>query len=142
MNWLTKILKKEKKNRKENEVKEKVIPEEMTTKIKTIQVESANTSRKFDQSRRFDQSILLAHHLTEKTAGGGKNDKHAFRVSPRANKVLVKSAVEGRFGVRVKSVNMVNTPGKERKRGRQIGFKPGFKKAIVALESGQSIEVA
>lgn len=134
MNWLTKILKKEKKTQKEDRVGKKAVLEKTTEKVKT-EVEPVKISKG------FDHGVLLAHHLTEKTAGAGVDHKYVFRVSSRANKAMVKSAVQGRFGVRVKSVNIVNTPGKERKRGRQIGFKPGLKKAIVALENGQSIEI-
>lgn len=134
MSWLTKILKKEKKTRKEDGVEKKAVLEKTVEKVKT-EVEPVKISKG------FDHSVLLAHHLTEKTAGAGANRKYVFKVSSSSNKAGIKNAVEGRFGVRVKSVSIVNMPGKERKRGRQIGFKPGFKKALVALESGQSIEI-
>lgn len=134
MNWLTKILKKEKKTRKEDGAKEKIVLEKTAEKMKT-EVEPVKISKG------FNHGVLLAHHLTEKTAGAGAGHKYVFKVSSGSNKVAIKNAVEGRFGVRVKSVSIINAPGKERKRGGQVGFKPGFKKTIVALENGQSIEI-
>ena len=80
-------------------------------------------------------------HITEKSAMLGGENKYIFLVGPRANKIEVKKAVEGRYGVSVRNVNILNMPGKERRRGRQIGWKPGFKKAIVKVKEGQKIEL-
>lgn len=85
--------------------------------------------------------VLLAARITEKTSQLSKENKYVFEVDRRANKSGVKRAVEARYGVGVLSVNMVNIPGKERKRGKQIGWKPGYKKAVVKLKEGQTIEV-
>lgn len=85
--------------------------------------------------------ILRSAHSTEKTSNAAKINKYAFSVSPDANKVEVKRAVEGRYSVNVLKVNILNTVGKERRRGKQVGWKPGFKKAIVTVREGQSIEI-
>ena len=85
--------------------------------------------------------VLLAARVTEKTSQLNKKNKYVFEVDRRANKPGVRRAVETRYGVGVLSVNMVNIPGKERKRGRQIGWKPGYKKAVVKLKEGQTIEL-
>lgn len=84
---------------------------------------------------------IRAPHLTEKTAALAGLSKFVFTVAPSANKILVRQAVEGRYGVKVKAVHLVKTSGKERKRGRQIGWKAGIKKAVVTLEKGQTIEL-
>jgi len=85
--------------------------------------------------------VLRHPQLTEKTSGIAKENKYAFIVSSSSNKLEVKKAVESRYGVEVTAVNIINIPGKERKKGRQRGWKPGYKKAIVTLKEGQSIEI-
>ncbi|MBI3442854.1 MAG: 50S ribosomal protein L23 [Candidatus Sungbacteria bacterium] len=83
--------------------------------------------------------ILIRPHLTEKTLT--KTGQYAFVVAGTANKREVAAAVAQRFKVTVENVRVLNMPGKERRRGRQIGRKSGFKKAVVVLAEGQSIEL-
>lgn len=139
MNWLTKILKKEKKIEEEKQVEEKTAP----AKFSLAPVEGFKKARtaSLRMKKKFDQSAILAHHLTEKSSAGRKNDKYIFEVSSETDKTAVKNAIEGRFGVRVESINILNMPRKERKKGGQVGFRSGFKKAIATLENGQSIEM-
>lgn len=85
--------------------------------------------------------VIRRPHITEKTSGSVKDNKYAFIAGSGQNKHSIRRAVEARYSVAVTSVNIVNMPGKERKRGRQIGWRPGFKKAIVTLKEGQSIEI-
>ena len=90
--------------------------------------------------RRIISGVITSPHLTEKASKLNTENKYVFKVSGGANKISVKRAVEGRYGVNVVSVYVSNMPGKERRRGRQIGIKPGFKKAIVKVKEGQIIE--
>ncbi len=85
--------------------------------------------------------VLRAVHITEKASAAAHERSYIFKVNPRANKSDVKRAVEARYGVRVESVRTVNVSGKERRRGKQIGWKQGYKKAVVTLKEGQSIEL-
>lgn len=85
--------------------------------------------------------VLLRPQTTEKSSASSERGKYVFIVASRTNKNEVKRAVESRYNVNVKSVNILKMPGKERRRGKQIGWKSGYKKAIVTLKSGQSIEV-
>ena len=85
--------------------------------------------------------ILLYPHVTEKTSLQASLKKYVFAVAKSANKSEVAEAVEKRFSVSVRSVHVINIPSKQRRRGRQIGWKPGIKKAIVQLAEGQTIEV-
>ena len=87
--------------------------------------------------------VLRMPHRTEKTADSEeKNRTYAFMVSGRANKIMVKAAVERNYGVAVSAVRMLNTPEKARVRGRIIGWKQGFKKAMVTVKKGQKIEIS
>ena len=85
--------------------------------------------------------VLRAPHQTEKSAMFGEHGRYVFLIAKDANKTEVKKAVESRYGVLVKKVGVINLPAKERKRGRQIGWKPGLKKAIITIQKGQSIEI-
>lgn len=63
-----------------------------------------------------------------------------FEVDRRANKILVRQAIESIFKVRVLGVRMMNVRGKERRVGRNVGRKADWKKAIVRLAPGENIE--
>ena len=68
--------------------------------------------------------------------------KYVFEVDMRANKMLVKDAVQTAFGVTVENVNMLVMPAKTARRGRRISIrKPKWKKAVVTLVPGDSIQI-
>ena len=85
--------------------------------------------------------ILREPHVTEKSADLTKLNKYVFKVIGNPSKPEVKKAIEETHGVHVEKVAKISLPGKKRKRGRHIGWKPGYKKAIVTLRKGESIEV-
>lgn len=69
------------------------------------------------------------------------NQQYTFEVDRRANKMQVKDAVETAFNVTVMEVNIINVPPKKGRYGRLIVTKkPGFKKAVVTLAPGNSIQ--
>ncbi|MBI5153578.1 MAG: 50S ribosomal protein L23 [Parcubacteria group bacterium] len=80
--------------------------------------------------------------FTEKALNGTAQNKYVFKVSPEANKPEVKKLIERGYNVKVSSVHIVNIPGKPRRRGAHKGEKPGYKKAIVTLKKGSTLEVA
>jgi len=63
-----------------------------------------------------------------------------FRVDPNATKLEIRNAVEELFAVKVKNVRTMRQPGKKKRVGKTVGRKPAWKKAIVELAEGQSIE--
>jgi large subunit ribosomal protein L23 len=83
-------------------------------------------------------------HLTEKaTLLSDKLNKYVFRVSPRANKVQIKQAIETLFKKTVVDVNTCNYAGKKkRERTAAFGRKAHWKKAIVTLKEGDKIDLA
>ncbi len=143
LRFLSKILKK----KEERPVIRKISPETPVKKItEEGKTEAALASEKIDRTdkpkKEIITGVLVASHVTEKaSAAAGNGNKYTFVVRDRANKVDIKRAVEARYGVNVVRVNVVNVPGKERRRGRQVGWKPGYKKAIIALKKGERIEV-
>ena len=64
-----------------------------------------------------------------------------FRVSPKANKVQIRRAVEQLFEVQVKDVRTSNFTGKNKRWGRFVGRRPNWKKAFVTLAEGHTIEI-
>ncbi|MFL6585014.1 MAG: 50S ribosomal protein L23 [Chthoniobacterales bacterium] len=87
--------------------------------------------------------IIQTASLTEKSSLlGEKYNKYVFRVSPRANKIQIKQAVEKLFNKKVVSVNTCNYAGKKkRERRADYGRKAHWKKAIVTLKEGDKIDL-
>jgi large subunit ribosomal protein L23 len=87
--------------------------------------------------------IIKTASLTEKSSVlSEKLNKYVFRVSPRANKIQIKNAVERMFQKKVLDVNTCNYAGKKkRERRADYGRKPHWKKAIVTLKEGEKIDL-
>ncbi len=87
------------------------------------------------------QQILIRPLITEKGTLLSDQNKYLFAVSPDATKIDVRRAVEQTFGVTVLSVNVMNVPGKEKRFGRHRYRTPRWRKAIVSLQPGQTIDL-
>lgn len=85
--------------------------------------------------------VLELPHVTEKATDLGKEDKYLFKVLPGANKIEIKKAIKGLYGVDVIDVKIINIPRRKRRLGKQMGWKKGYKKAIVKIKKGQKIEI-
>lgn len=87
-------------------------------------------------------SPLITEKMTNLTADMGK---YGFLVNPESNKIEIAKAIEKKFNVHVVSVRTINHPGKTktqfRKSGRFTGKTSKFKKAIVTLKQGETIEI-
>ena len=89
----------------------------------------------------FAEDIILKPVLTEKGYDGIASKKYTFYVKKDANKTQIKLAVEKLFGVQVAKVNTMTCKGKLKRMGRNEGYRPNLKKAIVQLaEDSKSIE--
>ena len=81
--------------------------------------------------------------LSEKaTILSEKLNEYVFKVDPRANKIEIKQAVEKLFGKKVVDVRTMNYAGKERRRGARSGRTSDWKKAVVRLKAGETLELA
>ncbi|MDQ6975511.1 MAG: 50S ribosomal protein L23 [Mariprofundaceae bacterium] len=88
-----------------------------------------------------DMNILLFPVITEKSYGAkAENNQYVFKIAKRASKADVKQAVETIFEVKVEKIQVITIPGKERRRGAHVGKRPGYRKAVVRLAEGQSID--
>jgi large subunit ribosomal protein L23 len=86
--------------------------------------------------------IIKKPVVTEKaTDDSAKRNAYHFRVPVDANKVEIRQAIERLFEVKVTSVNTLRVRSKARRRGYSIGATPTWKKAMVCLAEGQTIDV-
>ena len=89
--------------------------------------------------------VLRRPLVTEKSSRqSGKLSQYAFEVAPDATRTMVKDAVETLFEVNVMSVNILNAPAKRGRRARSrrlLVRRPGYKKAVVTLAAGQTLEL-
>jgi large subunit ribosomal protein L23 len=86
--------------------------------------------------------VLLAPVVSEKSyAQIELSNTYSFRIHPDAHKTQVRQAVEELFDVKVIRVNISKVQSKPKRRGLHRGHRPGWKKAIVQLQPGDSIEI-
>jgi large subunit ribosomal protein L23 len=85
--------------------------------------------------------IIKRPLVTEKTTLAKEANKYHFEVDRRANKIEIGQAVEKLFKVKVLNVRTMNMAGKKKRVGRVLGRKRDWKKAIVTLAPGSSIEI-
>jgi large subunit ribosomal protein L23 len=85
--------------------------------------------------------VLLAPVVSEKSYSLIADRKYSFRVHKDAHKTQVRQAVEELFGVKVENVNIAHVRAKPKRRGIYKGTRPGWKKAIVQLREGDTIEI-
>ena len=88
-----------------------------------------------------DKSILRKPIITEKATWMKESDnKYVFEVDMHCNKIEIRKAVEKQFSVTVVDVHTYTTHGKVRTQGRFKGRRPDWKRAIVQLKEGDSID--
>ena len=83
--------------------------------------------------------VILRPVITEQSMYDIDEGKYTFEVDRRANKNLIKQAVEAMFeGVKVSKVNTVNVKPKKKRMGRYQGYSRRYKKAIITLAEGSA----
>jgi large subunit ribosomal protein L23 len=91
---------------------------------------------------RDPRQIIVSPLITEKsTAGQIEDNKYTFEVANDANKHEIKHAIEHLFSVHVRQVRTSRQRGKLRRRGVHVGKQPNWKKAVVTLAEGETIEI-
>ena len=91
------------------------------------------------QNRAYD--LILAPVITEKATMGSEHNQVTFRVPLDASKPEIRAAVEKLFDVKVNAVNTIRQNGKTKRFRGRPGKRPDYKKAIVSLAEGHSIDV-
>jgi large subunit ribosomal protein L23 len=85
--------------------------------------------------------VLLAPVVSEKSYSLIADRKYSFRVHPDAHKTQIRQAVEELFDVKVERVNVSQVRPKPKRRGLHRGIKAGWKKAVVQVREGDTIEI-
>lgn len=89
----------------------------------------------------LNPDIIIAPVVTEKSAGNAEKGIYTFKVVKTATKTQIKHTIEKAFGVKVEKINTLNTKAKDKRVGRYTGKTKTYKKAIVTLAEGQSIDL-
>lgn len=101
---------------------------------------AANTTAKaMTKSQAYD--VIVQPMITEKALGLGVNNQVVFKVRKDATKPQIKKAVELLFDKSVVAVNTLNQIGKVKRFKGKLGNRPGYKKAIVTLKAGDTLDV-
>ena len=90
---------------------------------------------------RHYSDVIIAPVITEKSIANRQANVYTFKVAKDATKNEIKNAVEEAFKVSVKNVNTLNSKSKRRRVGKYAGRTKTYKKAIVTLAEGSSIEI-
>ena len=85
--------------------------------------------------------VLISPVVSEKSYGQIAQNRYTFRVHKDAHKTQVRQAVEQQFDVKVERVNILKVQPKPKRRGLIKGTRPGWKKAVVQLKPGDTIEI-
>ncbi|MDJ1407421.1 MAG: 50S ribosomal protein L23 [Candidatus Midichloria sp.] len=91
---------------------------------------------------RIDQlyDVLISPIFSEKATIGAESRKYIFKILEQSNKAKISMAVEKMFNVKVEKVNIIKVPAKKRVFKQIKGVKSGFKKAVVTLQTGYSLD--
>lgn len=87
------------------------------------------------------RQIILAPVQSEQAYAGIENNRYVFKVHSEATKTHIRKAVIELFNVTVTSVNTSTVKSKPKRRGAFLGSKPGYKRAVVQLKAGDSIQI-
>lgn len=92
-------------------------------------------------SNRSSNDIIKYPIITDKATRLLENNQYSFVVNPKSNKLTIKEAIEYLFNVKVIKVNTCQLPKKQKRIGKYIGWKSQYKKAIVTLSEGDTINL-
>ena len=153
-NKIFKRKKEEKKERKEKQEKRKQAELEKLKKIRKKQKDKSEAPEKTEEKKaekgtvkvrkgeiKIAPRVLVSAHITEKATDLQDNNQYVFKVFKSSTKPEIKKAVEEFYQVNVTGIRVINVPRKRKRLGRNTGFKQGYKKAVVSLKKGQTIEI-
>lgn len=87
------------------------------------------------------RDVIIKPVISEKSYSLVEQNRYTFVVHPKSRKTEIKKAIEEIFNVKVISVNTIKIAPKLRRLGTSMGYKSGYKKAIVTLKQGDSIPI-
>ncbi len=134
------------KDNKKEEVKKSDAGKDMKAKKadKTKKEETKSGSKKTvkqNKNIQYAYRVLIRPLITEKGAKMADTGKYLFEVAMDANKIEIAKAIEELYDVYPKSVNIIKMKGKVKRYGRYTGKRKDWKKAIVTLPKGKTINI-
>ena len=137
-NWLHKKKKEQLTKTGENKSQSVVVAksDSATSSAKASAVKKVKLS---DKSTAF--KVLVKPLVTEKSAVAESKNKYSFVVAKSANKNQIKTAIAEIYGVKPSHVNVANIEGRRVRFGRSLGRRSDYKKTIITLPAGKSIDI-
>lgn len=86
-------------------------------------------------------NIIKYPIITDKATRLLENNQYSFVVNPSSDKLTIKAAIEYLFDVKVTKITTCHLPRKQKRVGKYIGWKSQYKKAIVTLAEGNTINL-
>jgi large subunit ribosomal protein L23 len=120
---------------------------EANIKVEKKETEKKETTKKSPTKKSLKKivgdahKILISPVVSEKSAVGESINMYTFKVAVNATKVDIKNAIAQVYGVTAKKVRVVNMEGKKMRSGRKFGRRQDWKKAMITLPKGQSINI-
>ena len=90
---------------------------------------------------RSSSNIIKYPIITDKATRLLENNQYSFVVNPSSDKITIKAAIEYLFNVKVVKINTCKLPRKKKRVGKYIGWKSQYKKAVVTLADGDTINL-
>lgn len=138
--------KNEKEAKPDGDEKKKAVKK--TSTKKTVEKKDTATTEKKSTTSDKNKSVvkeaykvLIKPLITEKASSGAADSKYVFEVSVNANKIQIAKAIDEVYGIKPIAVNVVNMAGKVVRRGRMEGRRKDWRKAIVTLPKGKTIDI-
>lgn len=131
----------DKKNAVKSETKSSM--KDLYEGVEKVKVVAGDKTVETVKIKKYDNSylILVKPLVTEKASMLGLENKYAFAVAMKANKIEVAKAIEAIYGVKPVKVNILKIEGKKVRSRKNSGQRKDWKKAIVTLPAGKSIQV-
>ena len=123
--------------------KEKAPKKEVSSKTEKKEKETAQKQELKESGEKRESKTFFVKRpwISEKATILQEKGAYVFLVHPKANKSTIKEEVQDRYGVRVEKVRTTKHQGKRKRHGGIMGRRAGFKKAIVTVKEGDSIEI-
>ena len=136
--------KEEKKKEIKTEVKSKSEPKYATLKPKAEATLPKSGIKEKKAKKQLDiksYKVLIKPLVTEKATNLVPQDKYTFMVANSTNKLEIKEAIKGLYGLEPLAINIIRQGGKRVRSGKTSGKKKNWKKAIITLKKGDKIEI-
>lgn len=135
------LFKKKKKEKKQKQEVKAVKPDKKPVEKSLAKKQELETEVRHFKKSKNAYLILKSPHIAEKASQLYEMNQYTFKVYPEANKTEIKKAIEGVYKVNVLKVRTSKVPRRKRRLGKTIGWRKGYKKAVVTIKKGQEIEI-